>query len=66
MKIIGIICIVLSAVIFFVLACIGLCSLFGGIGVAVFVAIILLVVGIACVNSNTDFNPFHFDDADYW
>lgn len=65
MKILGIVCIVLSAVLFFVLACIGLCSLFGGIGVAVFVAIILLVVGTACVNSNTDFNPFHFDDDDW-
>lgn len=65
-KVLGIVCIVLSAIMFFVLACIGICSLFGGIGVAVFVAIILLVLGIACVNSESDFNPFHIDDDDYW
>ena len=53
-------------VIFVVLACIGIFHFFGGIGVALFMAIILLIVGIACVNNETDFNPFHYDDDDDW
>lgn len=65
MKILGIVCVVLSMVIFVVLACIGIFHFFGGIGVALFMAIILLIVGIACVNSETDFNSFHYDDEDW-
>ena len=50
---------------FVVLASIGIFHFFGGIGVALFMAIILLVLGIACVNSETDFNSFHYDDEDW-
>lgn len=64
MKILGIICIVLSIITFVVLAFIGIFSLFGGIGVALFVEIVFLVVVIACVNSETDLNSSHYDDDD--
>lgn len=67
MKTIGVICIVAAVVAFIVLACIGICKLFGGIGVTVFVAVILLIFGIACVNYGDDFNPFpYYDDDDDW
>lgn len=66
MKVVGVICIVASVIAFIVLACIGICKLFGGVWATIFVIVIVLIFGIVCVNYGDDFNPFPYDDDDDW